>query len=165
MLQILIVDDARSDLMFAEATLRRCKILNPFLTMTEGGECIRYFERAAVDAQPCLLFLDLNMYPINGAAVMEAIGQTDLGKKSIVVMLSGIQDIKSVRAGYQLGAKTFLIKPLAIEDVMAFLQTVEDRIRVNKREEGYELEWIRDPELATQPSSRLGLGSVITQVA
>lgn len=37
---------------------------------------------------------------------------------SIVVMMSGVQDLKLVNEGYKLGASTFLVNPLRVEDVM-----------------------------------------------
>src|SRR6185295_9995203 len=96
---------------------------------------------AKPDAEPCLVLLDLAMYPTNGAEVLKAISQTDLGEESLVVMLSGIRDIKAVQQGYELGARTFLIKPLTTEDVMSFLETVKTRIRVEQNDKGYVLRW------------------------
>src|SRR5688500_19991701 len=126
MLPILIVDDVREDLMLAEAALRHCKILNPIYLMTTGQECINYFDgqwKSPEGARPerCLLFLDLAMQPISGSAVLRAIANTQLARESFLVVLTGIEDIKTVREGYQAGAKTFLIKPLTTDDILRLL--------------------------------------------
>jgi CheY-like chemotaxis protein len=145
MFPILIVDDAREDLMLVETMLRQCKILNPILTMSGGDECIRYFREEGTSkgtSVPCLLFLDLAMYPTNGLNVLSAIRETRLAKESMLVMLSGIRDIKALQQGYQLGAKTFLIKPLTPEDFLLFLRAMDDRIKIEESERGYSLHFI-----------------------
>jgi YesN/AraC family two-component response regulator len=86
--------------------------------------------------------LDLNMYPLGGIDVLREIAQTKFAAESLLVMVSGIADIKLVREGYQLGAKTFLIKPLTQEDVMSFLVSAKDRIQVETSHEGNALQWV-----------------------
>src|SRR3954462_15803633 len=99
MLPILIVDDARDDLILAQAMLRRCRILNPVHLMTTGDECICYFknEWAGPEGEKperCLAFIDMAMYPISGIQTLAAISKTKLVLESILVMISGIEDIK-----------------------------------------------------------------------
>src|ERR1051325_6740663 len=135
MFPVLIVDDSREDLMLADRVLRQCKILNPIHLLSSGEACIDFLRRNFVAddeskaPQPCLIFLDLGMHPMSGIETLRAINEMPVASKSCVVMLSGITDIKMIREGYQLGARTFLVKPLKAEDVMDFLQSVETLIR------------------------------------
>jgi CheY-like chemotaxis protein len=142
MLPILIVDDSNEDLVLAERALRSCKLLNPIHRFSTGAECIKYFEghwASGKRAQPCLLFLDLVMAPISGLEVLRNIRDTSFFKESIIVMLSGISDIKMVRDGYQLGARTFLVKPLNPQDILEFVGSVKDKIQIEQVESGYVL--------------------------
>ena len=61
-------------------------------------------------------------------------GELEL-KGSVAIMLSGVQDLKMVNEGYQLGASTFLIKPLRTEDVMQIASAVRG-LGVERNEEG-----------------------------
>src|SRR3954469_23594209 len=109
MLPILVVDDAEGDLILAERVLRQCKILNPIRTINSGNGCIAYFEGLAPFEQrtlPCLVLLDLVM-PTPGVEVLKYLQEKGLAKTSIIVMLSGLQDLKSIHQGYQFGARTF----------------------------------------------------------
>jgi two-component system response regulator len=144
MLPILIVDDSQEDLMLAERVLRGCKLLNPVTSFTNGAECIHHFAEKK-NGEPALVFLDLGMAPIGGLEVLRQVRDLDCAEGSIFVMLSGITDIKLLREGYQLGARTFLVKPLKVEDVVEFLGTVKDKIQVENSAEGYLLHWISQP--------------------
>jgi CheY-like chemotaxis protein len=142
MLPILIVDDSNEDLLLAERALRSCKLLNPTHRLTSGAECISYFEgrwtaKDGEKAQPCLLLLDLVMAPISGLEVLRKIRDTSFFDESVVVMLSGISDIKMVTEGYQLGARTFLVKPLNPQDILEFVGSVKDKIQIEQVEQGY----------------------------
>src|SRR5438874_9388669 len=155
MFPVLIVDDSRDDLMLADRVLRQCKILNPIHLLSSGEACIDFLRRNfagdedAKIPQPCLIFLDLSMTPMSGIETLRAINEMPIASKSCVVMLSGIRDIKKVRDGYQLGARTFLVKPLKPEDVMDFLQSVETVIRVEMTAVGYNLYWVKPEQTTT----------------
>jgi two-component system, response regulator len=142
MLPIVIVDDAQEDLLLAERVLRRCKIINPIHLLKGGAECLAYFEgtgRFPARQLPCLLLLDLAMPAIDGLNVLTKLRERKLSGDSVIIMLSGITDIKLVRQGYQLGAETFLVKPLNCDDVMQLLGSVR-RLRAYNKPEGYLVE-------------------------
>jgi chemotaxis family two-component system response regulator Rcp1 len=146
MLPILIVDDARDDLLLTETVLRQCGFLNPVHFMTSGEECVRYFRgqwRSKDGAHPArsLVFLDLNMHPLTGVDVLREIRNEPLFEQSVVVMLSGVSDMRLVQQGYQLGALTFLMKPLCQDDATALMIMMRTRIHSLKQEEGIVLAW------------------------
>jgi CheY-like chemotaxis protein len=160
MFPILIVDDAREDQILAESALRHSKILNPVRFMTTGEECVRYFQGAwrskDGDApEPCVLLLDLGMRPVGGIEVLRQIQGLPMTRESICIMVSGINDIKMVRQGYQLGAQTFLIKPLTREEIMEFVGSMKNRIHIDERADGRALRWVAFEEAfsgADEPS-------------
>lgn len=144
MLNILVVDDANEDLLLAERILRQCKILNPIRLLKSGEACIDYFEKSgAPDSgmQPCLLFLDMVMSPVGGASVLRKLNERSLLKESIVIILSGITDIQLIQEGYQLGARTFLFKPIKVEDVCEVIDALKAYIRIEKTVQGNVLHW------------------------
>ena len=139
MVPILIVDDSREDALLAQRVLSQCKLLNPAVILPSGDACLDYFEGIApfaIRKLPCLVLLDMIMAPLSGIDVLRKLGPEKEG--SLFVMLSGLSDLKSIHQGYQLGARTFLIKPLRAEDVMQMLDAIP-AIRVEQRAGGYEL--------------------------
>lgn len=156
MFPILIVDDAREDQLLAESVLRHSKILNPVRFMNTGDECIRYFcgkwrSKDGEPAEPCVLLLDLSMKPIGGIDVLRQIENSPLARESLKIMLSGINDMKSVRLGYLLGAHTFLIKPLTREDILEFISSIQQRVHTEETPAGRILHWAKAevPELVS----------------
>ena len=53
-------------------------------------------------------------------------------------MLSGLSEWRIVHEGYQLGAHTFLVKPLLVQDIMQMLNSVP-ALTIHKAIKGYEI--------------------------
>jgi CheY-like chemotaxis protein len=141
MLPIVIVDDSLEDALLAQRIVGLCKIQNPVVLLRSGQACIDYFrgvkpyEKRSV---PCILLLDMIMSPVNGLGVLRRLREIPAAKGSMVVMLSGLADLKMIHEGYQLGANTFLVKPLLAEDIMQMVRAIP-RLAINKVPQGYEL--------------------------
>jgi CheY-like chemotaxis protein len=136
---VVIVDDSREDALLAVHVLQQCKILNPITVLSSGAECIRFLDGQGEHAKrtlPCLVLLDLVMNPVTGVDVLQHIQSAPHLRECVVVMLSGIQDLKIVNEGYRLGASTFLIKPLRCEDVMQLTTSVRG-LAVERNNSGY----------------------------
>jgi two-component system response regulator len=135
---ILVVDDHPEDLLLAQRALRQCKVLNPVHVFARAEECLQFFDSLSErDPVPCILFLDLVMTPMSGVQLLQALRQKRAGREALVVMLSGMGDLKAVHEGYQLGAQTFLIKPLTSEDILQLVANLSRRLRCEKVNNGY----------------------------
>ena len=144
MVQLVIVDDSQEDLDLIERLFRQCKILNPIKSLHSGEECISFLKQhysTSLHLEPCLVFLDMVM-AMSGVAVLRKVFSENLAPGTEFVMLSGITDIKAINEGYKNGARTFLIKPLKCEDIMDFLQTMKNRIKIEDSAAGYTLRWL-----------------------
>ena len=141
MLPIVIVDDSLEDALLAQRTVGLCKIQNPVVLLKSGQACINYFSGTKPFQDrvlPCILLLDMMMSPVSGLNVLRTIRDNRTARGSIVVMLSGLADIKTIHEGYQLGANTFLVKPLLAEDVMQMVRAIP-KLGINRVPQGYEL--------------------------
>jgi CheY-like chemotaxis protein len=171
MLQILIVDDSGEDRALAQRVLTQCKILNPIHLIKSATDCITtlkngIFRPKENNSQYFLVLLDLAMSPHNGHWVLREAAARNLMHHVIFVMLSGIAGIRDVHQGYQLGARTFLIKPLKVEDILELLNALKGKIRLEEFPTGYLLHWINTvpsvttigrpetPFLPSSPSTR-----------
>ena len=86
-----------------------------------------------------LLLVDVVMAPESGMDLIRTVGESDLSNRVLVVMISGLSDLKAINEGYQLGAKTFLLKPVNRDDVVQVLNSLGDRILIEQTTEGYRL--------------------------
>jgi CheY-like chemotaxis protein len=141
MLPIVIADDSVEDALLTERVLGQCKIQNPVILLKSGQACVDHFHGLKPFENrtlPCLLLLDMVMSPMSGLAVLKKLREVPAAAGSVLVMLSGLADIRTIHEGYQLGANTFLVKPLLAEDVMQMLRAVP-KLGLNRMTEGYEL--------------------------
>ena len=138
--------------------MRSHNILNPIVRLSTGDACIEYFQNSGTNnesaSQPCLLLLDLAMKPTSGLDVLRAIHGTSIARQSLIVMLSGITDLKMLREGYLHGARTFLLKPLSGEAFVDFLASARDKIQMDHLEGGYALHWVQSPAPVPNPLKR-----------
>jgi CheY-like chemotaxis protein len=142
-LEIAIIDDSEADLLLTERIFRQCKILNRLTFLKTEDECIDYFQD---HPEPVLLFIDVRMAPVSGVEILRTLREKNLARRSVVIMLSGLTEIKAVNDAYQLGARTFLVKPLRTEDVLELLNLpLGSIIQVESTEEGHTLHWTHVP--------------------
>ena len=146
MFPILIVDDSREDRDLAEHVIREAKILNPVWRFPSGETCLNFLTGLYSGAQgfqePCLIFVDLAMPVMSGPQTIAAINDKLNIPRQFIVMLSGLTDTKLIREGYQLGARTFLSKPLTVVDLNRFFETNEATFLKQLTAPGYVLRWL-----------------------
>ena len=120
---ILIADDDENDLTAFRQCLKKAGAKNPVIAVDDGEKVIGYlkgegkFENREKYPIPAILFLDLKMQRVGGFEVMEWIRDTKF-RDILIVALSGHGELESVRRAYQLGARSFLIKPCEVADML-----------------------------------------------
>ena len=140
--QIILIDDAQHDLDAQKRTLESCKLLNEVKSFKSAEDAVSFFRTAQKNGNsPFLVFLDLVMKPNNGTFVLRALHEEKLAPRSVVVMLSGLADVKLLHEGSQLGAHTFLVKPLKVQDVMELVTTLKNSIAIETDDKGNRLVW------------------------
>lgn len=137
MVPLLIVDDAHEDLVFAQRVLQSNRIQNPIHLLSSGKACLDYFMgKIGVPELPCIVFLDLVMKPLSGLDVLRRVRKIPAADGSVFIMVSGLTDVKKIAEGYQLGASTFLIKPLVASEMKQMLPAING-IALQKTSAGY----------------------------
>lgn len=77
----------------------------------------------------------------NGLDVLRELTRDPYAQNCVSVMLSGLQNLKAINEGYQLGAKTFLLKPITKEDILQMIEALADKVNVEACSDGYLLHW------------------------
>ncbi|MDQ2101711.1 response regulator [Azospirillum isscasi] len=127
---ILLVEDDPADAGLAKRAIRQGRILCDVHHAVDGVEALAYLrregERYANARRPDLILLDLNMPRLDGRGVLAAIKQ-DVDLRNIPVVILTTSDVdRDVEAMYQLGANSFVTKPLDLQDFFNAISGLEN---------------------------------------
>jgi two-component system response regulator len=125
---ILLAEDDADDVFMFRRHYERCGVHNPLHVVSSGEDVVKYFEASRLNYPlPALLFLDLKMPIVGGLEVLDYLKRSSQDGFTTIV-LSGSQDLKMVTQAYQLGAGSFLTKPIEKQefcDLMARFEAVK----------------------------------------
>ena len=119
---ILLAEDREDDILLIRKAFKAAYLFNPVHVVRDGAEAIaylsgkgRYINRAEFPL-PDLLLLDLKMPGKDGFELLRWLRQEPTLSALRVVVLTLSTDIRDVNLAYQLGANSFLVKPLDFQD-------------------------------------------------
>ena len=142
---ILVAEDNQNDWLLLQRALTKARVLNPIFSVHDGEEAIAYLEGAVPYdnhekfPQPILLLLDLNMPKKSGYDVLEWL-RSHRREKLGVVVLTGANDMGAVKRAYALGAHSFLVKPLTLQDFLNLMNAIKG-IQIKNESEGLQIEF------------------------
>jgi len=127
---ILVVEDNENDVLLIRRTLERSGIPNPRHFVKSGEEAINYLVGVGPYANrerfpfPELVLLDLKLVQMDGFEVLKWVRAHPHFKDLRVVVLTSSSNIRDVNKAYQLGANSFLVKPLELENIASLFATI-----------------------------------------
>jgi CheY-like chemotaxis protein len=119
---ILLAEDREDDILLIRKSFARAYITNPLHVVRDGEELIAYLEGEGKYANrdeyplPDLLLLDLKMPRKDGFEVLAWIRKHPTLRSLPVVVLTSSENMRDVNNAYQLGANSFLVKPMDFEN-------------------------------------------------
>ena len=128
---ILLVEDDENDILLIQNAFRKGGLLNPIQVVRDGEQAIYYLEGRGVFSNrdeyplPSLILLDLKMPRKDGFQVLEWLScQPELRRIRVVVLTSSDQ-IKDVNRAYALGASSFLVKPIGMQEFISLVSAIK----------------------------------------
>jgi len=127
---ILLAEDLPNDVLLIRRALHNANVSNPFFVVSNGQECLDYLNGVAKYSNrdefpfPDILLLDLKMPKTDGFEVIIEIRKNKTFSALRIIVLTSSENIKDVNKAYQLGANSFLVKPLEFENFKAMMQTL-----------------------------------------
>jgi CheY-like chemotaxis protein len=116
---ILLVEDNPDDIDLTTRALRQNNIKNEVVVATDGEEALRYLLPQGKSPQPPLLvLLDINIPKINGLEVLRALRSDARTRCVPVVVLTTSNEERDIVESYQLGANSYVRKPVAFENFL-----------------------------------------------
>jgi len=128
---ILLAEDNDDHVTLILRAFRKAALINPIVVVRDGEEVVQYlrgvgkFENRDEYPLPSLLLLDLRMPNMDGFEVMEWIRQHQFFNPLRIVVLTTSEDMRDVNRAYQLGANSFLIKPLDLGGFSAIASAIQ----------------------------------------
>jgi CheY-like chemotaxis protein len=131
-LPILMVDDDQDDRMMTEKALRKNRVINPVLFLADGEELMDYLKRKgkfsdpSKSIRPCFILLDLNMPRMDGRKALLFLKADPELKNIPVVVLSTSSAEEDILRSYNLGANSFITKPVHFDGLVATMESLKN---------------------------------------
>ncbi len=124
---ILMIDDDEEDFMLVNEALKSRGVKVDLYWAQDGDEAMNFLFHQGEYAQaptPNLILLDLNMPGKDGFEVLRDLKAHEGLRKIPVVILTSSRDQKNISHGYNIGANSFMLKPLTFDEMASAMQSL-----------------------------------------
>jgi two-component system, response regulator len=127
-LDILLVEDNQDDVDLALHALKREKLANHIYVARDGEEALDFlfcrgsFAQRSFESPPKLVLLDLKLPKVDGMEVLKQLKSDPRTKTIPVVIMTSSKEERDLVRGYNLGANSYIQKPVDFEQ---FRETVK----------------------------------------
>lgn len=126
--QILLVEDDPNDVELIQIALERYNFVNRIDVVPDGEQAIHYLfgrdGQPPVKPLPRLVLLDLKMPKIDGIEVLRRIRASPQTRHLVVVMMTSSAETRDLKACYDLGVNSYIVKPLDFQQFIEMSQQV-----------------------------------------
>jgi two-component system, response regulator len=123
--ELLLVEDNPQDLELALRALQKAKVANGIEVARDGAEALDFIfcegahASRRFDGGPRLILLDLKLPKVDGLDVLRRIKSDPRTRMTPVVVMTSSREQSDVAASYDLGANSYIVKPVNFEGFMA----------------------------------------------
>ena len=128
---ILLVEDDQNDVFFLQYAFEAAGIPNRLQVVEDGGQAVDYLAGQGQFADrsrfpfPCLVLLDLNLPLKMGSDVLRWVREQPSLHTLLVIVLTSSQNSGDIDEAYQLGARSFLVKPHSLEQRLNMAKAIK----------------------------------------
>jgi CheY-like chemotaxis protein len=129
---VLLVENNSDDARLVELAFERAQVTHSLMVLTNALDAMDYLKGKGRYAErrrfplPKLILLDLGLPRVSGFAMLEQLQLDPVLRDLPVTVLSGSDYMRDVNRAYQLGAKSFLVKPSDFEGFSAAIKETLD---------------------------------------
>ncbi len=126
--QILLVEDDPNDVELIQIALDSYNFVNQINVVSDGEQAIHYLfgrdGQPPTQPLPRLVLLDLKLPKINGIQVLDMIRQSPRTRNIVVVVMTSSGENRDLKACYDLGVNSYIVKPLDFQQFVEMSQKV-----------------------------------------
>jgi CheY-like chemotaxis protein len=128
---ILLVEDSLDDVKLARRALKRGNITNDVVVARDGVEALRHLLEdrleglsAETPSKLAVILLDVNLPRVDGLEVLRRLRADQRHRRTPVVMLTSSREEKDVVRSYDLGANSYIRKPVNFEQFAEMMRVL-----------------------------------------
>ena len=123
---ILLVEDNPLDVDLTLRAFKRRNLVNPVHVARDGEEALAWIPLwEAGETQPAVILLDLNMPRVDGLSVLRSLKTRDGLRRIPIVILTTSKEDRDINTAYDLGANSYIVKPVDFDNFMQVAQQIE----------------------------------------
>lgn len=125
--RILLAEDNLEDVELTLAALEGYHLANQVMVVRDGADALDYLHRRGpfenrIDPQPVVIFLDIKMPKVDGVEVLRQIKAEPKLQTIPVVMVTSSREQQDLLRSYQLGANSYVVKPIDFDQFVNAIQ-------------------------------------------
>ena len=123
---ILLVEDNPMDIDLTQRAFAKRRLANPLEVDRDGEETLARMARwEAGEPPPLVILLDLKLPKVDGLEVLRRIKTHPQFRSIPVVVLTTSAEEHDVRAAYQLGANSYIVKPVDFDKFLEVARQID----------------------------------------
>lgn len=124
---LLLIEDNPLDVDLTLRAFARRRLANPVEVARDGEEAMTRIDAWERGEQipPALILLDLKLPKVDGLTVLERLKQHPRLRVIPVVVLTTSAEDRDVQSAYQLGANSYIVKPVSFDKFMDVAERIE----------------------------------------
>jgi CheY-like chemotaxis protein len=123
---IMLIEDNPIDVDLTVRAFKRRKLINHIQIVRDGEEAIGWIQKwKDGESLPVVILLDLKLPRIDGLDVLRAFKKENPLRSVPVVILTTSSDDRDIRAAYEIGANSYIVKPVDFDKFMRVAEHIE----------------------------------------
>jgi two-component system response regulator len=129
-IEILLVEDSAADAELTLHALRKNANVNHIQVVRDGEEALNFlfsrgpYQQRAGQPLPKLVLLDLKLPKVDGLSVLRTLKEDRRTRWMPVIVLTSSKEDKDLTASYDLGANSYIQKPVDFEEFRETVRTL-----------------------------------------
>ena len=125
-LKVMLVEDNPDDVALTKLVLRRSGLDRDLVLAADGREAVDKMEGLLAEGAklPDLILLDINLPVVGGLELLTRLKQDPRFGRISVVMLTGSNVGDDIQRSYDLGASTYLVKPISKDALITVIENL-----------------------------------------
>ena len=122
---ILLVEDNEDDVLLTQRAFRKAGISNELVIARDGLQALDALNQGPFDKSlPSLVLLDLKLPKMDGMEILRRLRDDDRTRIARVVVLTSSREEKDIQRCAELGANSFIRKPVDFNEFLKAVQTI-----------------------------------------